>query len=140
MNNSISTKLISRKLAVIALKQSYSAGKRNFSGINLNRACLERESLNGIILHRADLSEANLSNSELKNVNLSHAKLSGADLSGANLAGADLTQANLCAANLLHANLVDAKLTLAIYDERTKFPLGFSPFTREMIAISEIAA
>ena len=76
--------------------------KANLSGVNLGEARLD-----GAILYKANLSGAILSGASFYKANLSEADLSGADLSGANLSGANLTQ---------------EQISVAITDEKTKFP------------------
>ncbi len=104
---------------------------------NLADANFERGNLIGAHLAGADLSGAQLSRAILNGSTLTSATLRGADLSGAdlhwtNLRGADLGDANLQLAmlgwaDLTEANLNGATLTLAAYNEFTRWPEGFSP-------------
>jgi menaquinone-dependent protoporphyrinogen oxidase len=100
-------------------------------------ANFEQGNLIGAHLAGADLSDARLSRAILNGSTLTNATLRGADLSGAdlhwsNLRGADLRDANLQLAmlgwaDLSDANLTNATLSLAAYNEFTRWPEGFSP-------------
>ena len=81
---------------------------------NLERADLERKSLNGIDLSNANLLRINLRGSRLSSANLSKALLVGAKLNAADLSKASLIGATLCGADLHMANLSDANLTGAL--------------------------
>ncbi|MFN9709717.1 MAG: pentapeptide repeat-containing protein, partial [Burkholderiales bacterium] len=70
---------------------------------------------------------ANLRGVDLRQVDLTDANLAGADLTGVDLWRADLTRANLTGANLTGANLTGANLNSALYDDKTRWPSGFSP-------------
>ena len=89
----------------------------DLTGANLIEADLTGANLFGANLPVAWLYKANLSGA-----NLSGARLYGAVLSGANLSEADLTKANLSGANLSGANLTQEQISVAITDEKTKFP------------------
>ena len=52
-------------MTVEELLQRYSAGERNFSGVNLSRADLGGRVLSDIILDNADLTSVNLAGAEL---------------------------------------------------------------------------
>lgn len=82
-----------------------------------------------------------LRNIDVPNADLKRIDLTGADLVGANLTGVDFTQARLEQANLSKAKLYRARLYGAsflkaklestdlrevLYDEYTKFPIGFN--------------
>jgi DNA-binding XRE family transcriptional regulator len=120
------------------LLQRYTAGERDFSGLNLIRLNVGGDNPLGANLNGINLSGSNLSESDLTKINLSEANLSGADLSqcllknanlsganlsganlsntlvsGSNLTGADLTSANLMNTAMTKVNLTDANLTNA---------------------------
>ncbi len=87
------------------------------TGINLHGANLSEADLSGADLDEAyavgaDLSKANLRGTSLRGANLSEASLKGADLSGCDLGGADVTEVRFYGAR---------------YDERTRWPDGFTP-------------
>ena len=98
-------------------------GIRNLRGVSFRSAvlywaCLADADLSGCNFEGADLRGATLEGAKFVGANLRGAKLSRDNLGGmTNLRGADLTDADL-----LGANLTDAE-----YDDRTKFPAGFSP-------------
>ena len=91
------------------LKQ-YTAGVRDFSGLNLAEVNLSGVNLSGANLSEVNLSVANLSGANLSGTNLSRAKLNVARLSGANLSRANLTQASLNVSNLIRTDLSKADL------------------------------
>jgi hypothetical protein len=95
--------------------------RADFHEANLKRAVLAGCNLRAADLRRATLHEADLTGAELRG-----ADLTDADLSGAMLAGADLSGATLCGANLDNADLCDALLDAVHYDDRTRWPTGFS--------------
>lgn len=97
-------------MSVRELLEKYTAGERDFSGINLTEANLSRVHLCHANFSRAILSIANLSGSNLNGANLSYAKLNVARLSGASLINANLNGALLNVANLIRANLTEAEL------------------------------
>jgi uncharacterized protein YjbI with pentapeptide repeats len=100
-------------MSVQELLGKYTAGERDFSGVNLTEANLSRAHLCRANFSRAILSIANLSGSNLNGVNLSYAKLNVARLSGASLIEAKLNGALLNVANLIRANLTEAELVQA---------------------------
>lgn len=108
---------------LLKLKKLYSAGKRNFCLIDLSDSNLSQENLSDINLTAADLSGSYLDRANLSSANLQYSNLFGSDLTGADLRGANLEDTNLCWTNL----------AFALYDETTKFPLGFSPQSHQMI-------
>jgi hypothetical protein len=90
----------------------------SFRRANLYWAVLQSADLNGCNFEEADLSGANLKDASLVGVNFRNAKLGRDNLGGSTeLQGADMTNALLEGASLVGAE----------YDERTKFPEGFSP-------------
>ncbi|MFI2476930.1 pentapeptide repeat-containing protein [Nocardia xishanensis] len=104
----------------------------------LTHAKLVRANLTGVKLTQADMYGANLSEANLTDMQLSLANLTRADLTrakfggytdlyDANLTSANLTGANLAGANLTSANLTGANLTDIRYDQRTRWPEGFTP-------------
>jgi uncharacterized protein YjbI with pentapeptide repeats len=99
-----------------------------FSEARLRRADFENADLYWAIFFRADLRFANLRCASLNGADLSEADLSNADLTFADLSCDQMNGAtDLTGANLLNACLHDAKLVGAIYDSRTRFPIGFDP-------------
>jgi hypothetical protein len=85
-------------------------------------------------LRHADLQGADLRGADLgvgkdgdEGADLSYANLRRADLRDADLAGADLTGADLRNAALGKAILMGADLTGARYDQKTRWPDGFTP-------------
>lgn len=109
-------------IAIQIIKQ-YSAGERQFSQVNLERAnleaaCLSEINLSSSVLNYAILEQANLSNSSfqassLVKASLSRANLRGADFTKADLTGANMTGAVLIGANFAHANLSKANVSLS---------------------------
>jgi hypothetical protein len=115
---------------ITQLKAQYKAGERNFSGAQLSGVSLVWVELTGINFVGADLSHANLSGA-----NLSESNLSGAtNLTFADLSRADLRNTNLKGTRLEGANLEGIQLEGAVYDEATKFPIGFDPIKVGAIA------
>jgi serine/threonine protein kinase, bacterial len=142
-------KNIPTKLSAQTVQQSFSQGKRDFSGCDLSNLSLPRCQLPGAIFHEAqlqnadlrgaDLNGANLGKASLVGVNLRSAKLQEAylsfsDLEGADLRGADLSNAylsnanlrgtNLCGANLTGATVTESQLGLAHTNWTTVLPNG----------------
>jgi hypothetical protein len=105
------------------LKAQYRAGERNFKGVQLREMNLVWVDLSGVDLQGANLSHANLSGANLSEANLSDQT----DLSFADLSRADLQNANLRGTRLEGANLEGVQLQGALYDETTRFPIGFDP-------------
>jgi hypothetical protein len=97
-------------------------GCADLTGADLHGAGLGRADFRGADLTGADLRDAGLGGADLHGANLR-----GANLRGANLHGANLHGANLRGANLRGANLPDANLTDVCYDQRTRWPEGFTP-------------
>jgi len=93
---------------------------------DLREADLEGVNLTQAILIGADLRGAKLSQAILEGTDLRGADLRGADLKGANLAGAHLHRTDLRQADLRQGKLTDSKLQLALYDNATLWPQGFS--------------
>jgi uncharacterized protein YjbI with pentapeptide repeats len=104
------------------LLQRYQTGERDFM----------RAELQGARLSQVDLSEVNLMVANLSRTNLSQANLQGADLFEANLVGADLSGANLRGVDLRDTNLEKAYVFGAVYDQSTRFPVGFDPIRKGM--------
>lgn len=96
--------------------EAWNRWRRDYPEIkpNLERADLERMSLNGINLSYANLLHVNLRGSRLNSADLSKALLVGAKLNAADLSKASLIGAKLCGADLHMANLSDANLTGAL--------------------------
>jgi uncharacterized protein YjbI with pentapeptide repeats len=113
----------SNESIVIQIIKQYSAGQRQFSQVNLERANLKQaflgeinlssSVLNYAILEQADLSNSSFHASCLVKANLSRANLRGADFTKADLTGANMTGAALIGANFAHANLSKANLSLS---------------------------
>jgi len=119
----------------------------DLGGADLSGTILARSVFRDSVLHGALLSYANLADADLRNVRLSEADLTATGFNGANLAGADLSGANARAASFFGANLSGANLSGAnlvrcdftgadlsgvdlsgaTFDERTRWPEGFSP-------------
>jgi Pentapeptide repeats (8 copies) len=115
---------------ITQLKAQYKAGERNFSGAKLSGVSLVWVELVGVNFEGADLSHANLSAA-----NLSESNFSGeANLTFADLSRADLRNANLRGTRLEGANLEGIQLEGAVYDEATRFPLGFDPIKAKAVA------
>lgn len=115
---------------------------------DLRKANLLQADLTGANLTGADLSYADLRNANLSGANLTDAKLINANLAMAclkkvNFNNADLTKANLRSdtpekryshnnnqynfIDLKNANLEGVILKGTLYDEHTRFPIGFDP-------------
>jgi uncharacterized protein YjbI with pentapeptide repeats len=99
----------------------------NLEGAELSRCFLPYSNLSG-----AHLQKAQLAHSVLNNCDLQAADLTGANLSRTYLGCADLRRAVLCGARLSGAylggaSLEEADLTGIVYDERTRWPDGFTP-------------
>lgn len=105
----------------------------DWQNTRLTGAWWEDVDASGIDFWKADLSWAGL-----KKVNFRNSVLVEAKLDGSVFAGTDLTNARLERASLLGTDLRDAKLegtrfAGAIYNDRTRFPLGFDPDERGLI-------
>ncbi|MBP0011930.1 MAG: pentapeptide repeat-containing protein [Roseofilum sp. SID3] len=93
----------------------YTAGDRNFQGMNLKGAQLPGINLSQANFIRTEFQQANLENAQLQGTkfifaNLSQTNLRGANLRQAKLMGANLSEAQLEGADLTHADLSDANL------------------------------
>ena len=107
-------------------------------------------------LQGLDLSNATLYWASLGDADLSFAVLTGADLRGATLDGAVCRNTNFRGANLGRdrldgrtslkgadlsgAVLEGAKLEGAVFDDETKFPVGFDPRRSGMTHVSELTS
>lgn len=120
-------------MQIVQLLKSYSAGRRDFSGVDFREAWMPGLKLNQAILQGADLTGSNLSHSLLQEVdfskamlwraNLNHAQLRYASFERAtlirsqmaeiDLQGSHLVEADLRLADLRNANLSEAKLNNA---------------------------
>ena len=87
--------------------------------------------LRGAFLKGADLTGANLYGAKLRGAFIKGADLVGAYLMGADLRGAYLYDANLKGADLEGADLKGANLKGADYDDKTVWPEGYTPHSRE---------
>lgn len=97
------------------LSYAYVAGARfqgavGTVGIHFAYAHLDRASLSGLNLEKANFVGAYLRNADLTGAKLAGAQFREAQLQGASLDRADLTQADFTGADLTGATLVDAKL------------------------------
>ena len=100
------------------LVRLYTAGERDFSGVDLSDVKLKGVELIGVNFSNANLSKANLGfadilQSNLQGANLSeatlnHTRIDECDLTGANLRGIDAFQSSLDGSNLTGANLSQA--------------------------------
>ena len=93
------------------LLQAYAAGRRNFSGLDIEPGV----NLSGANLAGIDLSDTDLLFSDFSYADLSQANLSGAILSNANLRGANLSDTDLTGADLTGADLTGTDLWGDIY-------------------------
>lgn len=94
----------------------------NLTNANLIEIDLRDADLSGTHLINADLNGAFLRRANLRRSVLHDADLARADLRGAYLDSADLSGADLHSADLSHADLTKIK-----YDDRTRWPSGFTP-------------
>jgi uncharacterized protein YjbI with pentapeptide repeats len=92
------------------------------TGIDASGAILDRANMVAVEAGRVDFRAARLNSAALVGANLRDCDFTGADLRHANL-----TRAMLRGADLRRALLDGAVLRSAIYDERTRWPAGFSP-------------
>lgn len=108
-------------------------------GAELSWAELAGQDLEGSDLYWARLFQANLERANLRGADLRGADLKEANLRSANLEGANLGRDNLGGAtsldgaNLEGAQLSGTQLRGATYDDRTRFPLDFSPEKAGMV-------
>jgi hypothetical protein len=79
-------------------------------------------SLSGVRLPGAVLISANLAG-----IDLSESVLRGAKMCGADLNGADLRKADLSGCDLRDTNLSNVRLSAALADSTTRWPIGFTP-------------
>ncbi|MBN3881522.1 MAG: pentapeptide repeat-containing protein [Nostoc sp. JL34] len=94
--------------------------------IALEELASDSVSLRNIDAPNADLKRIDLTGADLVGANLTGADLTGAILDEANLSKADLYRARLYGASLLKAKLESTDLREVLYDEDTKFPIGFN--------------
>lgn len=121
---------------ITQLKAQYKAGERNFSGVQLSGVNLVWVELTGVNFQGADLSHANLSGA-----NLSESNFSGeTNLTFADLSRADFRNTNLKGTRLEGANLEGIQLEGSVYNETTKFPLGFDPIRAGALAAHQGSA
>ena len=146
-----------------AFLQQIEFKRANLDRVNFQQADLSYANLRKSSLVRANLTKANLTRADLSSTDLSKANLTGANLTKANLSRANLTQtnlslirlvsekaslasedgsllvnfgrANLKGAFLIGVDLSNANLKGAIYDDRTKMPIGFSPQSKGMVHV-----
>ncbi|MEA5605773.1 pentapeptide repeat-containing protein [Nostoc sp. UHCC 0252] len=94
--------------------------------IALEELASDGVSLRNIDAPNADLKRVDLTGADLLGANLTGADFTGATLDEANLSKADLYRARLYGASLLKAKLESTDLREVLYDEDTKFPIGFN--------------
>jgi BTB/POZ domain-containing protein KCTD9 len=82
-------------------------------------------SLRNIDAPNADLKRIDLTGADLVGANLTRADFTEAKLDEANLSKAKLYRARLYGTSLLKAKLESTDLREVLYDEHTKFPIGF---------------
>lgn len=102
-------------------------GKASLEDSWLRSAVLRRAQARGVNLTRSYLSGAELDGADLREARLQAADLRGAGLRGARLDWADLSNTRLEGAVLSGASLRGVVLRNARFDNRTKWPAGFSP-------------
>jgi uncharacterized protein YjbI with pentapeptide repeats len=108
----------------------------DFSGCNLEGACLKAGDFYWTIFFRANLSNADLRDADLRGADLKYANLQGADLRGALLKEDELRgSTKLQGADLRDSLLDGANLNNAAYDTNTRFPVGFDPNRHCMIKV-----
>ena len=128
-------------------------GKYDFSEANLERAYLEMEVWQEVILCRANLKEAEIYSgiffmSDLSEANCELTKFWGTDLKEVNFTKANLKNAvfgknnmggaaNVSGANFIDANLDGAKFDETRYDEKTIFPKHFNPEKNGLVRIKD---
>ncbi|MBD2360880.1 pentapeptide repeat-containing protein [Anabaena minutissima FACHB-250] len=83
-------------------------------------------SLRNIDAPNADLKRIDLTRADLVGANLTRGDFTEAKLDEANLSKADLYRARLYGTSLLKAKLESTDLREVLYDEHTKFPIGFN--------------
>lgn len=123
--------------AGLRLLQPYSVAKFRGPGASLQNATLVLAPLDGADLSKAKLQGANLSGAHLEAAKLAGANLRGANLTNANFDTADLTGADLrdavlkravlFNADLRKAQLKGANLDFCLYNQKTRWPVGFNP-------------
>jgi hypothetical protein len=123
----VATPLMSRRVALAAVRAGQTLAGANLAGTKLTRANLAGATvtdanLAGTKLIGTNLTRANLAGTNLARANLARANLARANLIGTNLARANLARANLARANLTRANLTDTVLGNARWDEQTRWP------------------
>lgn len=94
--------------------------------IALEELASDGVSLRNIDAPNADLKRVDLTGADLLGANLTGADFTGATLDEANLSKADLYRARLYGASLLKAKLESTDLREVLYDEYTKFSIGFN--------------
>lgn len=117
----------------------------NLEGLTAPLGQLQGLDLSGANLYwaslgNADLSFANLSNTDLRGASLTNAICRNANFKGANLGLDNLNgRTNLRGADLSGSDLAGANLKGALYDDSTRFPLGFDPKDHDMIHASDVS-
>jgi Pentapeptide repeats (8 copies) len=113
------------------LQQRYASGDRTFQKLDLSGL-----DLSGLDLRDADFSGSDLYGAKLTDSHLTRTNFSGkTNLAYADLRGADLSEANLSSAILIGANLEDTVTQGALYDDDTKFPVGFDPIAAGAVIV-----
>lgn len=114
--------LVGMKMAVADLSETTLCRARLVDA-DLRWATLRDSVLPDCVFAYACMEDVDLTRAKLERANLQHVKLARANFSGALLRLADLRGADLCLSENLHA----ATLESIVYDETTKWPLGFDP-------------
>jgi uncharacterized protein YjbI with pentapeptide repeats len=99
--------------AALGLRAGTTVNGLDLRGVDLTEARLDRSTLNGVRLDRAQMAGADLRASTLNSVSLSDADLSDARLDGSTLNDVRLDRAEMAGANLRAAELNSVSLTAA---------------------------
>jgi hypothetical protein len=99
----------------------------DWQNTRLTGAWWEGVNVSGIDFWQADLSWAGMKEANFRKSVLVEAKLDGSVLVGADLTNARLERASLLGTDLREAKVEGARFAGAIYNDRTRFPEGFSP-------------
>ena len=104
--------------------------KASLNGADLREAVLSGARLDGAHAARVKFQNAKLDSASFKSAQVSYSVFEKADLQRANLTKAKLDHTNMCGADLTDALLDGAHLDGATYDKATKWPAGFTDFTK----------
>jgi hypothetical protein len=86
-------------------------------------------SLRSAALAGANLQRAGMRGADLLKADLQLADLKGADMRGADMRGVNLRGADLRGADFREARMQKADINHALYDDATRWPIGFDPKT-----------